>query len=62
MSAARTALEKLAEKGHSAEIIAVPDSVKKSGGDLGGFDALIFAAPVQAFTPARAMKKYLSRI
>lgn len=62
MSAAQKILGRLAGKGHSAEIVAVPAEFRRSGGDLGGYDALIFGAPVQAFTLARAMKKYLLSI
>jgi flavodoxin len=72
LSVARKLEEALKAAGHSASIARVEpvnDEPGKSGftelkaaPDVSPYDAVIFAAPVQAFSLARVMKQYLSQI
>ena len=71
-SVAEKMQETLAAAGHTAEIfdIAAEKEVKGGGMDVklvsapavDGFDALIFGAPVQAFSLCRAMRAYLKQL
>jgi flavodoxin len=72
LSVAERLAKALKAKGHDATIARVepvetkPNSsapIKlKSAPDVGAFDAVIFASPVQGFTLARAMQTYLSGV